>query len=128
VVYDEEAIAALFVEVYLDAHSTPQEQVILDLDATDDPLHGKQEGRFLHGYYDSYCYLPLYIFAGDFLLCAKLRTADIDASAGSLTEVQRIVAAIRARWPKTTVILQAGAIRMALEIRTCGNSPRSHRA
>lgn len=107
VVYDSEAIADFFVDAFLDAHPKRPHEVVLDLDATDDPIHGTQEGRFFHGYYGNYCYLPLYIFAGDFLLCAKLRTSDIDGSAGSLDETQRIVARIRARWPKTRLVLRA---------------------
>ena len=107
VVYDEKQLSRLFVDVYLDAHRKPPKQVVLDLDATDDPIHGTQEGRFFHGYYGNYCYLPLYIFAGSFLLCAKLRTANQDAAAGALDEVRRIVAAIRERWPKVEIVLRA---------------------
>jgi hypothetical protein len=81
----------------------------LDLDATDDPLHGHQAGRFFHGYYDSYCYLPLYIFCGEQLLGAKLRPSDIDGAAGSVQEVARIVAQIRQRWPHVQIILRAGS-------------------
>jgi hypothetical protein len=106
-VYDGDAIADFLVDAYLDAHKRAPDEIVLDLDATDDTIHGTQEGRFFHGYYGNYCYLPLYIFAGDFLLCAKLRTSDIDASAGSLEEVQRIVARIRARWPATQIVLRA---------------------
>ncbi len=80
---------------------------MLDLDATDDPLHGHQSGRFFHGYYKGYCYLPLYIFCGEHLLCAKLRPADIDAAAGSVKQVKRIVEPIRARWPNVRIILRA---------------------
>jgi hypothetical protein len=107
VVYDAPAIENFFVDAFLDAHRTPLKEVVLDLDATDDPIHGTQEGRFFHGYYGNYCYLPLYIFAGDFLLCARLRTADLDAAAGSLEEVRRIVSRIRARWPTTRILLRA---------------------
>ena len=85
----------------------PPKQIILDLDATDDPLHGEQEGRFFHGYYDCYCYLPLYVFCGRHLLAAKLRRADIDAAAGSVEEVARIVAQIRRRWPRARILLRA---------------------
>jgi hypothetical protein len=99
--YDAAAIEGLFVDLFLDAHSAPPPQISLDLDATDDPLHGQQEGRFFHGYYDTYCYLPLYVFCGRHLLAAKLRSANIDASAGSVGEVARIVAQIRQRWPKS---------------------------
>jgi hypothetical protein len=105
--YDAEAVDRLFVDLFLDAHRTAPDQITLDLDATDDPLHGEQEGRFFHGYYKSYCYLPLYIFCGRHLLCAKLRRANIDASAGSVDEVARIVAQIRQRWPEVRILLRA---------------------
>jgi hypothetical protein len=85
----------------------PPLQITLDLDATDDPLHGHQEDRFFHGYYDNYCYLPLYVFCGRHLLAAKLRPANIDASAGSVEEMARIVARIRQRWPKVRILLRA---------------------
>ena len=104
--YDEKAFEHLFVDLFLDSYSKPPDQIVLDLDATDDPIHGNQEGAFFHGYYKSYCYLPLYIFCGEQLLCAQLRTADRDAADGSLEEVQRIVARIRERWPQTRVILR----------------------
>jgi hypothetical protein len=80
--------------------------LVLDLDATDDPLHGSQEGRFFHSYYGHYCYLPLYIFCGDFLLCARLRKADQDQSAGALDEIQRIVKQVREKWPQVQFILR----------------------
>jgi hypothetical protein len=99
----------VFVDVFLDAHTAPPSQIILDLDATDDPLHGHQEGRFFHGYYDNYCYLPLYVFCGRHLLVAKLRPADIDASAGRVEEVARVVARIRQRWPAVRLLLRADA-------------------
>jgi Transposase DDE domain group 1 len=105
--HDAAAIEGLFVDLFLDAHAAPPPQITLDLDATDDPLHGHQEERFFHGYYDSYCYLPLYVFCGRHLLAAKLRPANIDASAGSIAEVARIVARIRARWPKVRILLRA---------------------
>lgn len=98
IAYDAAAIEALPGTLFLEAHKQPPKQIILDLDATDDPLHGHQEGRFFHGYYDCYCYLPLYVFCGRHLLAAKLRPSDIDASAGSVAEVERIVGQIRARW------------------------------
>jgi hypothetical protein len=101
------AIEALLVALFLEAHARPTQQIILDLDATDDPLHGHQEGRFFHGYYDCYCYLPLYVFCGRHLLAAKLRPSDIDASAGSVEEVERIVRQIRARWPFVRILLRA---------------------
>ncbi|WP_046868153.1 IS1380 family transposase [Microvirga massiliensis] len=105
--YDAAQIERLFVTLFLEAHRTAPKQIILDLDATDDPLHGHQEGRFFHGYYDTYCYLPLYIFCGRHLLCAKLRPANIDGSAGALEEVERIVRQIRARWPRVRILLRA---------------------
>ena len=105
--HDAAAIEGLFVDLFLDAHPTPPEEIVLDLDATDDPIHGHQEGRFFHGYYDGYCYLPLYVFCGRHLLAAKLRRADIDASAGAVAEVARIVAQIRARWPRVKIVLRA---------------------
>ncbi len=105
--HDAGAIKALFVDLFLDAHEDAPARLVLDLDATDDPLHGRQEGRFFHGYYDCYCYLPLYIFCGDHLLAAKLRRANIDASAGALEEVERIVGQIRARWPDVEIVLRA---------------------
>ena len=101
------AIEGLFVDLFLEAHRTPPEEIILDLDATDDPLHGHQEGRFFHGYYDCYCYLPLYVFCGRHLLAAKLRRSNIDASAGAVDEVARIVGQIRARWPRVEIVLRA---------------------
>jgi hypothetical protein len=105
--HDAAAIEGLFVELFLEAHKTPPEEIVLDLDATDDPLHGDQEGRFFHGYYDCYCYLPLYVFCGRHLLAAKLRRSNIDAAAGAVVEVERIVGQIRARWPRVKILLRA---------------------
>jgi len=105
--YSAEALDALLVDLFLEAHPRTPREIVLDLDATDTPLHGRQEARFFHGYYGHYCYLPLYVFCGDHLLCARLRPSNIDASAGSLEEVQRLVRQIRARWPKTRIILRA---------------------
>jgi Transposase DDE domain group 1 len=104
---DVPAIEKLFVGLFLDAHDKAPAQITLDLDATDDPLHGHQEGRFFHGYYDAYCYLPLYIFCGRHLLAAKLRRANIDAAAGAREELIRIVHQIRARWPRVRILLRA---------------------
>jgi hypothetical protein len=103
---DRQAVQNLFVDVFLQARAQPPARIELDLDATDDPLHGHQAGRFFHGYYDGYCYLPLYIFCGDDLLCAKLRPSNIDASAGALKEVQRLVERIRQRWPEVSILLR----------------------
>src|ERR1700678_2458650 len=107
IAHEPAAIEALFSPLFLWVHAKPPRQIILDLDATDDPLHGHQEGRFFHGYYDSYCYLPLYIFAGEHLLCAKLRRSSIDGAAGAREELERIVAQIRQRWSGVKIILRA---------------------
>jgi hypothetical protein len=107
ITHDGAAIERLYVELFLEAHARPPKRLVLDLDATDDPLHGHQEGRFFHGYYDCYCYLPLYVFCGRHLLAAKLRRANIDASAGAVEEVERIVGQIRARWPRVRILLRA---------------------
>lgn len=105
--HDGAAIERLFVTLFLEAHAAPPAEIVIDLDATDDPLHGHQEGRFFHGYYDGYCYLPLYIFCGDHLLAARLRPSNIDGAAGAQEEVARIVEQIRAKWPATRIILRA---------------------
>src|SRR5579884_1157230 len=101
------AVEQLLVALFLQAYPTPPERIVLDLDATDDPVHGHQLGRFFHGYYKGYCYLPLYIFCGDHLLCARLRPADIGASAGAVKQLQRVVALIRQAWPHVKVIIRA---------------------
>ncbi|KAF0146837.1 MAG: putative transposase for insertion sequence element [bacterium] len=105
--HDGSAIERLLVDLFLDAHAAPPQEIVLDLDATDDPIHGHQEGRFFHGYYDCYCYLPLYVFCGDHLLAARLRKSDIDGAAGAKEEVERIVGRIRAKWPEVRIILRA---------------------
>lgn len=105
--HDPGAIEALFVTLFLEAHPKPPREIIIDLDATDDPIHGNQEGRFFHGYYDRYCYLPLYIFCGRHLLAARLRPSNIDGAAGAREEVERIVMQIRHSWPRTRIILRA---------------------
>ena len=104
---DGAAVERLFVSLFLEAHRTAPNQIILDLDATDDPIHGRQEGRFFHGYYDGYCYLPLYVFCGRHLVAAKLRRSNIDASAGAVEEIERIVIQVRARWPRVHILLRA---------------------
>ena len=103
----KDAIDELLVQVFLESHQKAPAQMVLDVDTTDLPLHGKQEARFFHGYYDNYCYLPLYIFCGEHILCARLREANHDASFGSLQEIQRIVAQMRAAWPEVKIILRA---------------------
>ena len=100
-------VESLFVTLFLQAHSRPPERIVLDLDATDDPVHGHQFGRFFHAYYKGYCYLPLYIFCGDHLLCARLRPSDIDACAGSVKHLERIVAQLREAWPEVKIVVRA---------------------
>lgn len=107
ITHDGVALERLFVDLYLDAHPCAPKRIILDLDATDDPLYGNQEGKFFHGYYNTYCYLPLYIFAGRHLLAAKLRASNIDGAAGSVEEVARIVEQVRVRWPQANIVLRA---------------------
>jgi hypothetical protein len=103
---DTEAVDRFFVDVFLAAYQKAPAEIVLDLDATDDPLHGEQEGRFFHGYYGGYCYLPLYIFCGSHLLCSRLREANVDASFGAVAELERIVARIRQRWPEVRIIVR----------------------
>ena len=103
---DPAALDRLLVDVFLESHAEAPREIWLDLDATDDPLHGHQEGRFFHGYYRCYCYLPLYIFCGEHLLCARLRPSNQDGAAGSVEELERIVTQVRARWPKTRIIIR----------------------
>jgi hypothetical protein len=105
--HDPIAIERLFVDLFVEAQAKAPKQITLDLDATDDPLHGEQEGRFFHGYYGGYCYLPLYVFCGRHLLAAKLRPSNLDASAGSQEEIARIVEQVRARWPRVRILLRA---------------------
>jgi len=106
IVLDHGAVDRLLVDIFLAAQAEEPKEIILDLDATDDPLHGEQEGRFFHGYYGYYCYLPLYIFCGEFLLCARLRPSNLDASAGSVEELKRIVAQIRAAWSEVRIVVR----------------------
>jgi hypothetical protein len=105
--HDPAAIEALFVDLFVEAHRRAPKQIVLDLDATDDPLHGHQEGRFFHGYYDCYCYLPLYVFCGRHLLACKLRRSNIDAAAGAVEEIARIIGQIRSHWPHVRILLRA---------------------
>jgi hypothetical protein len=107
IVLREESVDQVLLDVFLQAYPKPPKQITLDLDATDDPLHGKQEGRFFHGFYGHYCYLPLYVFCGNHLLCARLRQANIDASAGAIDELAPIVARIRQAWPDVEILVRA---------------------
>jgi hypothetical protein len=109
VAYHAEQIEQLLADLFLDAHPEPPEGMVLDFDATDDPLHGNQEGRFFHGYYGCYCYMPLYVTCGEHLLVAKLRPSNQDASAGALEVLIKLVERIRARWPEVRIIIRADA-------------------
>ena len=102
----KEAVDELLVSVFVESHERAPAEIVLDMDTTDLPLHGKQEGRFFHGYYDNYCYLPLYVFCGDHILCTRLREANHDAAFGCLQEIQRIVKQIRAAWPEVKIVLR----------------------
>ena len=104
---DRRAVQRLFTDVFIQSHNRPPKRIVLDLDATDDAIHGQQSGRFFHGYYKSFCYLPLYIFCGEHLLCARLRPSNIDASAGSVKELRRIVGQIRKHWPTVQIVIRA---------------------
>lgn len=106
IIMKPEAIDQLLVDVFLRSYAEPPAEIVLDVDATDDPLHGKQEGRFFHGYYMNYCYLPLYIFCEEFLLCARLRPSNIDGSKGTVEELERIVGQIRTAWPQVRIIVR----------------------
>jgi len=103
---DQDKVDDLLIDLFLEAYEEAPEEIVLDIDATDSPIHGMQQGRFFHGYYDCYCYLPLYIFADDHLLCARLRTADRDGADGSVGELDRIVGKIRESWPATRIVLR----------------------
>jgi hypothetical protein len=102
----KEAVDELLVKIFIESHEKAPAEIVLDMDTTDLPLHGKQEGRFFHGYYDNYCYLPLYVFCGDHVLCARLREANHDAAFGCLQEMQRIVQQIRTKWPEVKIVLR----------------------
>ena len=106
IIMNPEKVDRLFVDTFIKAHVQAPEEIVLDVDATDDPLHGKQENRFFHGYYMNYCYLPLYIFCGEFLLCARLRPSNIDAAEGTVEELERIIGLIREAWPDVRIIVR----------------------
>lgn len=106
IVHHSPKIEAFFVDMFLQLHPKPPEEIVLDVDATDNPLHGHQLGRFFQGYYQNYCYLPLYIFCGDHLLCARLRPADIDASLGTVKQLNQIVTRIRTQWPHVRILVR----------------------
>jgi len=106
ITYWKDALDALMVDVFTESYKKAPEEIVLDIDSTDLPLHGRQEGRFFHGYYDSYCYLPFYVFCGEQLLCSRLREANHDAAFGSVEEIRRIVAQIRKVWPEVKILLR----------------------
>jgi hypothetical protein len=107
ILMQESEIDAWIVRAFIDAHGEAPEEIVLDLDATDDLIHGNQEGRFFHGYYGNYCYLPLYIFSGEHLLCARLRRSNIDGAEGAVQELTRIVGQIRLAWPEMRIVVRA---------------------
>jgi len=107
IVLDFEALECLFVEVFLEAYAQPPEEIVLDFDPTNDPLYGRQEGRYFDGYYKEYCYLPLYVFCGDDLLVAALGTADIDPAKGAVPVLQWLIPKIRSHWPEVKIIVRA---------------------
>jgi hypothetical protein len=107
IAYDSGKLDRLLVDLFLESFDHPPRQIILDLDATDDPVHGTQEGRFFHGYYGHYCFLPLYVFCGEHLLLARLRPSNIDASAGTVKELAPLIDRIWKRWPRTQIVLRA---------------------
>jgi len=107
IVYDTAAIDRFFVDVFLQAYAKTPERIVLDLDTTDDEIHGGQEGRFFHGYYGSYCYLPLYVFSGEHLLCARLRQSNVGPAEGTVEELDRIVTQIRQQWPDVKLVIRA---------------------
>jgi hypothetical protein len=107
IVYDTEAIDRFFVDTFLQAYPKAPERIVLDLDTTDDEIHGGQEGRFFHGYYGSYCYLPLYVFSGEHLLCARLRQSNVGPAEGTVEELERIVTQIREQWPEVKIVIRA---------------------
>jgi hypothetical protein len=106
IILDEAAVDRTLVDIFLQAHGEARKEIVLDLDSTDIALHGEQEERFFHGYYGHYCYLPLYIVCGEYVLCARLRPSNIDGAKGSVAEVERIVAQIRQAWPRVRIILR----------------------
>jgi len=107
ITFCEEAVEDLLVDGFLEAQQEAPEEIVLDIDTTDFAIHGEQEGRFYHGYYDHYCYLPLYVFAGEHVLCARLRPSNIDPSAGSVKDLERIVTRIRGHWPEVKIVVRA---------------------
>lgn len=111
-----EAVEEFFTQIFLQAHRQAPDRIVLDFDATDDPIHGEQEGRFFHGYYGEYCYLPLYVFCNGYVLCARLRRSNIDASEGAVEQLQRIVGQIRQAWPRVKIVVRgdSGFAREAL--------------
>ena len=102
----KDALDELMVNIFVESYKEAPAEIVLDIDTTDLPLHGRQEGRFFHGYYDSYCYLPFYVFCGDQLLCSRLSEANHDAAFGSLDEIGRIVTQIRKTWPEVKILLR----------------------
>ena len=116
------SLSSVLVDIFIESYKKAPEEIILDFDATDDEVHGKQEGRFFHGYYDQYCFLPLYVFCGEHLLAAYLRPSNIDGAKHSLGILGLLVKRLREAWPKTRIIVRAdsGFYRWKL-MRWCDN-------
>jgi hypothetical protein len=106
IIVDDAAVDRLLVDLFLQAHRSAPAEIVLDVDSTDIPLHGEQEDRFFHGYYGHYCYLPLYVVCGEYVLCARLRPSNIDGAQGCVAELERIVAQIRQAWPQVRIIVR----------------------
>ena len=116
----KEAVDELLVKVFIESHQSAPGQIVLDVDTTDLPLQGQQKGRFFHGYYDNYCYLPLYVFCGDHVLCARLREANHDAAFGCLAEIKRMVTQLRAAWPEVKIVLRGDSGFLTISAAECG--------
>lgn len=99
-------IEQAFVEIFLESYKQPPRQIILDMDVTDDSVHGSQEGAFFNTYYNGVCYAPLYIFCGHHLLAALLRPSNVDPASGALEELQRIIRIIRSKWQNTQILVR----------------------
>ncbi|MEK6706076.1 MAG: IS1380 family transposase [Bdellovibrionota bacterium] len=104
--YDPLKVDALMANLFLESFETPPEKIVLDLDTTDDPLHGNQEGRFFNGYYDCYCYTPLYVFCGEHLLLSRIQTANVDGAANAVVEIKQIIEKIRQKWPEVKIVVR----------------------
>lgn len=106
IVADDEKIEQFFIEMFFQQHPQAPERIVIDLDATDDQIHGHQEGRYFHGYYDHHCYLPLYMFCGHHLLSATLNTSDVEPAKGARKDLKRVIAQIHEKWPEVRTVIR----------------------